>query len=405
VPRGPRIRIMVSSIGFAHDDVSIKCKVRRSQSAASPEFDECQYMTCTVRHGNRTSVTSFGSSDMLARIRSDSSNSSFPRFLRSSSHGGPGPEIILRSISPPPDQEFANSYSGTSKFRSTSRDNNASSILTFSKEKRKSIDTKVSNSDLNRSALPPKILKVRQDSVDGGQVDESRENADCTTTQRNTFNAHVVPVTDIVNVDLYGMHGTRSKESSGLVTTCLEIENCRRMSIVTTTNGYFQFTFDSKNGHDVMVAFLQSCVPTERFTTGALERQPSHKSSQSFDIEKLTAKEIKGWVDTETVTDRLRRRMFLVASRLGEYTLSIPDCVCGESNIEERTTALDDACPTDYVGFEAQLDDINAIYSCKDDKKSSNFSNGRNWEAGLYSRNDSQCSQGQILVNSSEFSM
>ena len=91
---------------------------------------------------------------------------------------------------------------------------------------------------------------------DSGQVDESRKNIDCTTAQQNTRNVYVLPVTDIVEVDLCRIRDTMSKELCRSLTSCLGIENYRTMSITTLTYGYFDFAFDTKNGHNVMVVFL-----------------------------------------------------------------------------------------------------------------------------------------------------
>ena len=40
---------------------------------------------------------------------------------------------------------------------------------------------------------------VKIDDVDGGQINESGENIDCTTAQQNISNVYVFPGTDIVN--------------------------------------------------------------------------------------------------------------------------------------------------------------------------------------------------------------
>ena len=49
--------------------------------------------------------------------------------------------------------------------------------------------------------LSPKVLKVQRDDVDGSQSNEWRENIDCTTDHKDTHDVYVLPVTDIVNVN------------------------------------------------------------------------------------------------------------------------------------------------------------------------------------------------------------
>ena len=53
----------------------------------------------------------------------------------------------------------------------------------------------------NQSVSSLKVSTIQENDVDGGQVEKSRENIVCTTAQQNIHNVYVLPVTDIVNVN------------------------------------------------------------------------------------------------------------------------------------------------------------------------------------------------------------
>eukprot|EP00586_Coscinodiscus_wailesii_P011848 CAMPEP_0172520000 /NCGR_PEP_ID=MMETSP1066-20121228/291746_1 /TAXON_ID=671091 /ORGANISM="Coscinodiscus wailesii, Strain CCMP2513" /LENGTH=400 /DNA_ID=CAMNT_0013302679 /DNA_START=262 /DNA_END=1464 /DNA_ORIENTATION=- len=156
-----------------------------------------------------------------------------------------------------------------------------------------------------------------------------------------------IPISDIVIVDVDGTLAHTSRND-------VEVYESNRMSVTTVVNGYFEFSFDSKNAHDVMLAFLQSCLPPERITNGGtLARQQERiifgcesirsEDVQSFDVDRFTAREINGWVEGEPMTNKLRRRFNRAASRLGELTLSVTECVCGgnvyDPNFQQRSSS------------------------------------------------------------------
>ena len=121
-----------------------------------------------------------------------------------------------------------------------------------------------------------------------------------------------IPISDIMVVDMYG-----AGES-------------HRSNITTMSFGYFEFTLESRNGQDILLAFLKASVPEERVMDGqpyghqqgfaGISSSPSQTSAstRSFDVEAFTASRIAERVESESFSEKLRRRVVKVVSSIEE---------------------------------------------------------------------------------------
>jgi hypothetical protein len=117
----------------------------------------------------------------------------------------------------------------------------------------------------------------------------------------------IVPVSDIMVVDMYG-----NGES-------------HRTNITTMSFGFFEFTLESRNGQEVLLAFLKASLPKERVMEGHIPRSPSSFSqhtastgSKSFDVEAFTASRMAERMSNESFSEKLRRKVGRVVSSFEE---------------------------------------------------------------------------------------
>jgi hypothetical protein len=117
----------------------------------------------------------------------------------------------------------------------------------------------------------------------------------------------IVPVSDIMVVDMYG-----NGES-------------HRTNITTMSFGFFEFTLESRNGQEVLLAFLKASLPKERVMEGSIPRSPSSFSqhtastgSKSFDVEAFTASRMAERMSNESFSEKLRRKVGRVVSSFEE---------------------------------------------------------------------------------------
>lgn len=129
----------------------------------------------------------------------------------------------------------------------------------------------------------------------------------------------VVPLSDIVVVDIYAP----DPSSNAL------FRNNDRMNVTTMNNGYYEFYFQTQMSYDILLAFLRANLAAERITDGAgnntsidngyIQPQLSRCcSGELFDAETLTARRMKERVQTESISEKLRRKAAHVATRIGE---------------------------------------------------------------------------------------
>jgi hypothetical protein len=116
-----------------------------------------------------------------------------------------------------------------------------------------------------------------------------------------------IPVGDIMVVDMYGHRDSH------------------RTNITTQSHGFFEFTLESRNGQEVLLAFLKAGLPKERVMDGQIPRSPSGFSqathstgSRSFDVEAFTASRMAERIRHETFSEKLHRKVRRVVSSLEE---------------------------------------------------------------------------------------
>jgi hypothetical protein len=117
----------------------------------------------------------------------------------------------------------------------------------------------------------------------------------------------MIPVGDIMVVDMYGHRDSH------------------RTNITTMSHGFFEFTLESRNGQEVLLAFLKASLPKERVMDGQIPRSPSGFSqntgstgSRSFDVETFTASRMKERLRRETFSEKVRRKVGRVVSSIEE---------------------------------------------------------------------------------------
>jgi len=160
--------------------------------------------------------------------------------------------------------------------------------------------------------------------------------------------SYQIPLSDVIVVDVDGISSDRRDDFASR-------EGCR-MNITTASGGYFEFVFQSKNAHDVLLAFLQASLPPERITNGAAgataaggRDSPSGVNSLtdsdrairintsgccdtnegSYDMEGFTAREMTERVKREGLGSKIRRRFVHIVSQLQDVSLSLTECFCG----------------------------------------------------------------------------
>lgn len=117
----------------------------------------------------------------------------------------------------------------------------------------------------------------------------------------------VVPVSEIMMVDMYGHLDSH------------------RTNITTLNLGFFEFNMESRNGQEILLAFLKNSLPKERVSGGRLPRSPTGFSqnsastgNSSFDVEALTASRMKNRIENESFSEKLRRKVTRVVNSIEE---------------------------------------------------------------------------------------
>jgi len=98
-----------------------------------------------------------------------------------------------------------------------------------------------------------------------------------------------------------------------------------RTKITTMSSGLFEFTMDSQNGQEILLAFLKTYLPEERIMEGSIPRVNSTISqstfsttNRSFDAEAMTASRMKEIMRQETYSEKLMRQMQQIISNFDE---------------------------------------------------------------------------------------
>jgi len=111
------------------------------------------------------------------------------------------------------------------------------------------------------------------------------------------------------------------------------------LNLTTISSGFFEFTCQSDNGYDILLAFLQASLDPERIvvndhhnenneTTQNVRSGGSSVSSSCFDIDALQAQHLEGRAAAETWPEKLSRRVGHVFQNLSELSGALCDGAC-----------------------------------------------------------------------------
>jgi len=313
--------MICSTASLAADDVSVRCRVRRSETASNPVFDEFVEMTCTMRDWkphNQYNNTLSGSGSTYANTK-DSFSSKLPISSSMMIAGCPNdPELLLSPIQRvvPTDTNL-----GETHVRSFNSDH--------SREKAKSDAGSSSQSSRSRSrqrgASCAATSRCRSDSINRrrrwSDIYIERRDPEQERKKEIVYQPYPIPISDILVVDTSRSYAP--------------------IYLTTTNMGYFEFTFSTQNSHDILLAFLTSSLPSERVTCQLSADRTFDDSTATFDVEALTARRLREKVKAETFGERVRRKMTFFASRFSEISTTVSTtfvecnaCGCGSSLTE-----------------------------------------------------------------------
>ena len=116
-----------------------------------------------------------------------------------------------------------------------------------------------------------------------------------------------VPVADIMVVDMFGQGDSH------------------QCNITTMSHGFFELTMENRNGQDILMAFLNANLPKDRVMGGTRKRTETDASvdttstgNASFDVEAFTATRMTERIQSETMSEKLRRKVIRVFSSFEE---------------------------------------------------------------------------------------
>jgi hypothetical protein len=107
-----------------------------------------------------------------------------------------------------------------------------------------------------------------------------------------------LPIADIMIVDMYGAGDSH------------------RTNVTTISHGFFEFTLESKNGQEVLLAFLRASLPKDRIMDGQIPPDSVSTGSNSFDVEAFTASQFAERMERESFSEKIRRRVGRVVSSI-----------------------------------------------------------------------------------------
>jgi len=212
--------------------------------------------------------------------------------------------------------------------------------------------------DSNNEPLTPRSKNVNN------ITDKSESSRDCNgisnSQMSNNSESFNIPITDIIVVDTDGSHSQQNGDR-GTCPQDIDMHEIQQMYITSMNSGYFEFTFYSKNAQDVMLAFLQSTLPSERITHTRL--RPSSEMAiapnavhpdASYDMDYLTAKEMNDILKSESFSERMLSKVQHVFSTFDTITNQFTECVSCNTKIRPTSPM---AISKREVGFsEATID-------------------------------------------------
>jgi hypothetical protein len=180
--------------------------------------------------------------------------------------------------------------------------------------------------------------------------------------------------------------GRRCSSISVPINDIVVVETCNarkgasehRIQVTTLSLGYFDFDCISRNGHDILLAFLQACVPTERILDGLVtDSVPGIRLSSStlscfdndmdLDVDALTAQHLQGQANKETWMEKMSRRTGKVVSSLSELSESFCETIvcCQVDRVHENDVRESPPRPSQSFGKQShlELDEGSQMYS------------------------------------------
>jgi hypothetical protein len=112
--------------------------------------------------------------------------------------------------------------------------------------------------------------------------------------------------------------------------------------ITTLSMGYFEFDCITRNGHDILLAFLTASVAPERLMHhdegSTVKSTSSVTSCLDLDVDAMTAQHMRGRAERETWPEKFSRRFGRVANTLQEISGSICDMTCCQHSTVDSET-------------------------------------------------------------------
>jgi hypothetical protein len=311
------------------DDIPIRCTVRHSRSSHSnnksngEDFTEMEDMMCTMRVWHETKQP------RSAALGSSLSSGAAPPPAAGGTQGGPAQRTGRRRGSLSGFENTPLIASATAAAAATGGEFEMAGpelILTPI-----SITGMVEQQHHNICCADsfgetPRLLSQRFTSFGSASFEAPVRRYSLSTNQsptRRIGNA-TIALKDILMIDVHGGAAQRDESSP---------ENRRalhRINIITISNGLYEFTMDSANGRELLLAFLKANIPKKRMNDQEilLSRSPSNltlntsHSNRSYDVEAFTATRMSERLQSESIGEKVQRRVHRLVSGFEECKYS-----------------------------------------------------------------------------------
>ena len=165
--------------------------------------------------------------------------------------------------------------------------------------RRNSLDPSKSTQSDNHNLDRTKLVE-RQDSLNS-----LKRNNDRSTTQMILSSEITMILMDCLN--------KKEKENESFCLIC-----------ITKSKGCYKFILESKNSYDILTAFLKNSIPPKRWSqynhhiSEPLLEDSETKTQSDVDMDCFTSKEIQDWIQTESISQKWKRRANKFSSRVNE---------------------------------------------------------------------------------------
>lgn len=180
----------------------------------------------------------------------------------------------------------------------------------------------------------PRLLSQRFPSVGSGSFEAPVRRYSLSTSHQTTtkrIGNTTIALKDILLIDVHGNSSSafHQKDSSALSPSDQNLSDTKKANthcihIVTISNGIYEFAMESANGRELLLAFLKANLPRERINDQDIHRTPSNvtnntsHSNRSFDVEAFTAKRMSERLKSESIGEKLQRRVHRLVSSFEE---------------------------------------------------------------------------------------